>query len=78
MCKDPCDEAMEHFKIMIEKFVPDHPANISSGFLYNMLVNIKEKYRKGTEICINYSDGHKNVPCWVIVDNGIILGLQDG
>ena len=64
MCQDPCDEAMKHFKIMIENFKPDRPAQIRSKFLYDMLLKVKVEHRSGVAIVINYLDGHKDVDCY--------------
>jgi hypothetical protein len=76
MCKDPCDEAMEHFKIMIDNFKPDHPASIHPGFLHEMMVRIKVLHRSGVPIVINYLDDHKDTDCYVNANNGIILGVE--
>jgi len=71
MCKDPCDEMVDHFKEMLYYYLPKKHASIHTTFPKDICQKIKCNPNLDVNMVLVYLD-HEKEYCTIIVEGGVI------
>ncbi len=75
-CQDPCDEALENLKNVVNSLEPGRKARIANSFLIDMCKIIREKPDIDHLVTVNYCDSIGDIECWIHAKEGWVVGIS--